>query len=333
MRIAFLGCGAWATALAYVLGKKNENEVWLYGRPEDSIEDINKKHRNTRFFPDVELPSSIKATIDPKEAIADADILVLAVPSVAIPSIVPLIQEHAKKNPLLVNVIKGFDPNSGEGISGYIKEKLGPDTPIQGIVSLVGPSFAEDVIHDDLTCVCAVCEDEAKAKLVQSLFSSPSFRVYVQQDVIGAEIGAGMKNIIAIASGALEGLGFTENARAALITRGLAEITRFGLARGAKASTFLGLTGVGDLTLTASSMRSRNYSLGYEIGKEDEADIVLARNKKTVEGVIACKTIYGLSKTMGVETPIVDAVYRVLYEKEKPSIVIYQLMGRSLKKE
>ena len=333
MKIAFLGCGAWATALAYVLGKNKVGDIVLYGRPEDSIEDINEKHTNTRFYPDVVLPKCIKATTDAKEAIEDAELLVLAVPSVAIPSIVPLIEEHANKNPLLVNVIKGFDPKTGEGISSSLKKALGPNVPIQGIVSLVGPSFADDVIHDDLTAVCAVSEDELKARRVQTLFSSASFRVYVQQDVIGAEIGAGMKNIIAIASGALEGLGYTENARAALITRGLAEMTRFGLARGAKASTFLGLTGVGDLTLTSSSIRSRNYSLGYQIGKADEAAPVLAANKKTVEGVVACKTIHSISKEIGVETPIVDAVYSVLYEEEKPSIAIRGLMLRSLKKE
>ena len=204
---------------------------------------------------------------------------------------------------------------------------------IQGVVSLVGPSFAYDVIHDDLTAVCAVSENEEHAKLVQRLFSSECFRVYVQTDVVGAEIGAGMKNIIAIASGIMEGLGYHDNTRAALITRGLAEITRFGLKEGARPSTFLGLTGVGDLTLTCSSHRSRNYTLGLEIGQEDNAVEVLARNKKTVEGVLAAKTIHEHAARKGIEVPITDAVYAVLYEGRKPSEVVTQLMNRNLKAE
>ncbi|MBQ7244599.1 MAG: NAD(P)H-dependent glycerol-3-phosphate dehydrogenase, partial [Bacilli bacterium] len=190
-----------------------------------------------------------------------------------------------------------------------------------------------DVIHDDLTAVCAVSENVILAKKVPELFSTDCFRVYVQTDVIGAEIGAGMKNIIAIASGIMEGLGYHDNTRAALITRGLAEMTRFGLAKGASAQTFLGLTGVGDLTLTASSHRSRNYTLGIDIGKEDDATAVLERNQKTVEGVLAAKTIHAHAKLIGVETPITDAVYEVLYEKKKPSLVVAELMRRALKAE
>lgn len=333
MKITFLGSGAWGTALAYTLAKKEENEVTLYGNQPAEINDINENHRNSKYFPDVTLPLSIKGSLDAVSSLAEADVVVLAVPSVALPSVLPLLDSHAKKTPLLVNVIKGFDAKTGEGVTSMLKRALSASTPVRGIVSLVGPSFAEDVIHDDLTCVCAVSENEDCAKEVQELFSSSSFRVYVQNDVIGAEIGAGMKNIIAIASGILEGLGYTENARAALITRGLAEITRFGLTRGAKASTFLGLTGVGDLTLTCSSMRSRNYSFGYQVGKENEAKPVLERNQKTVEGVVACKTIYELGKRIHVDTPIVDAVYGVIYEGKSPTETVDRLMGRSLKKE
>lgn len=331
MKITFLGSGAWATALAYALSKKDGMDILLYGKEPSQIEDINQKHMNSFFFDDVHLPASIKATLNPKEALHDRDALVLAVPSKAIGDIVPLIESFCDSKPLLINVIKGFDPETGVGITTLIEKVLG--NKVAGIVSLVGPSFAYDVIHDDLTAVCAVSHDKEAAKTVQRLFSSSCFRVYVQEDVVGAEIGAGMKNIIAIASGIMEGLGYKDNTRAALITRGLAEMTRFGVHRGARADTFLGLTGVGDLLLTSSSKRSRNYTLGLAIGEANDARPVLEANKKTVEGVIAAKTIYALSKRIDVDTPIVDAVYRVLYENAIPSEEVKKLMGRDLKEE
>ena len=331
MRITILGSGAWGTALAYALSKKGDNDILLYGNVEAEIDDINTRHQNSKYFPDITLSLSLKATLDPKLALHERDILLLAVPSGAVNAIAALIKEYCDTTPLLINVIKGFDPLTGEGVALMIQKAF--QDRIQGVVSLVGPSFAYDVIHDDLTAVCAVSENEEHAKLVQHLFSSECFRVYVQTDVVGAEIGAGMKNIIAIASGIMEGLGYHDNTRAALITRGLAEITRFGLKEGARPSTFLGLTGVGDLTLTCSSHRSRNYTLGLEIGQENNAVEVLARNKKTVEGVLAAKTIHEHAARKGIEVPITDAVYAVLYEGRKPSEVVTQLMNRNLKAE
>lgn len=333
MNITFLGSGAWATALAYDLSKTPGHDILLYGKEPSQIDDINDNHRNSFFFSDVVLPESIHATLDPKLALHNRDVLVLAVPSSQINNIVSLIQEHCDTKPLLVNVIKGFDPNTGEGISHVIEHSLQGRVDIRGLVSLVGPSFAYDVIHDDLTAVCAVSDDPELAAIVQRLFSSPSFRVYVQTDVIGAETGAGMKNIIAIASGIMEGLGYKDNTRAALITRGLAEITRYGIAVGAKKETFLGLTGVGDLCLTASSHRSRNYEFGIAIGEKDDAAPALAANQKTVEGVLAAKTIHFQAKRLGIETPIVDVVYAVLYESMKPSEAVRSLMERKLKAE
>ena len=333
MNITFLGSGAWASALAYALSKKPGHDILLYGNCTEEINDINLNHKNGKYFPDVTLPKDIHATLDPKAALTGRDVLVLAVPSGAINAIVDLITEYCDTTPLLINVIKGFDPKTGEGIASMIEKAFMGKKELQGIVSLVGPSFAYDVIHDDLTAVCAVSENLEAAKTAQSLFSSSVFRVYVQRDLVGAEIGAGMKNIIAIASGILEGLGYHDNTRSALITRGLAEITRFGIAHGAKPETFLGLTGVGDLTLTCSSHRSRNYTLGLEIGKRDEAASVLAENTKTVEGVIATKTIHFLAEKEGIDVPIVDAVYAVLYEGAKPSFIAPGLMTRELKEE
>ena len=333
MNITFLGSGAWATALAFDLAKNPENNILMYGVSPNEIDDINQNHRNSHYFEDITLPGSIRATLDPKQAISGAEVLVLAVPSSQIHNVVGLIDAYAESCPLLVNVIKGFDPLTGEGITKLIRRSLEGKRPIKDIVSLVGPSFAIDVIHNDLTAVCAVCESKEQAQVVQRLFSTDSFRVYVQRDVIGAEIGAGMKNIIAIASGIMEGLGYKDNTRAALITRGLAEMTRYGVAHGAKAETFLGLTGVGDLCLTASSHRSRNYEFGIKIGLEDDASAALANNQKTVEGVLAAKTIHLKAQQEGIDTPIVNAVYSVLYEGLKPSLAVQSLMERSLKEE
>ncbi len=333
MDITVMGTGAWGSALAYALSKDPANSILMYGINEAEVDDINLNHRNSHFFDDVVLPSSISATMDAEKALENASTILLAVPSGAINGIVDLIVAHCKTKPLIINVIKGFDPLTGEGIALLIQKRLKGKLDTKGIVSLVGPSFAHDVIHDELTAVCAVSENKEAAQFVQKLFSSACFRVYVQVDVTGAEIGAGMKNIIAIASGIMEGLGYHDNTRSALITRGLAEITRFGLAQGAHAGTFLGLTGVGDLTLTCSSHRSRNYTLGLDIGKEDDAKPVLERNTKTVEGVLAAKTIHLFAKKQGIEVPITDAVYEVLYEGKKPSLAVRELMMRSLKEE
>ncbi len=333
MNITVLGTGAWGSALAYALSKDKENHILMYGKDPTEVSDINDNHRNSRYFDGVTLPGNISATTDPVKALKGAGVLLIAVPSSQINNVVDLIVEHCDTKPLIINVIKGFDPLTGEGIAFLIEKRLKGKLDTQGVVSLVGPSFAHDVIHDDLTAICAVSNNKEAAKYVQKLFSSPSFRVYVQTDVVGAEIGAGMKNIIAIASGIMEGLGYHDNTRSALITRGLAEITRFGKYKGAHAHTFLGLTGVGDLTLTCSSHRSRNYTLGLEIGKENAAAPVLERNTKTVEGVLAAKTIHFEAKKCGIEVPITDAVYETLYEGKKPSEAVAEIMMRSLKEE
>ena len=332
MNVTFLGSGAWATALAYDLSK-NHHEILLYGIDPKEVSDIEERHCNSKYFPDVTLPASIHATGDIAIALDHPDVVVLAVPSHAITSLVEPLARHCKGHPYVVNVIKGFDPNTGEGITSMIQKTFAGKFQPKGLVSLVGPSFAYDVIHDDLTAVCAVSQNEDDAKFVQTLFSTSDFRVYVQSDVIGAEIGAGMKNIVAIASGIMEGLGYKDNTRAALITRGLAEITRFGVASGAHPETFLGLTGVGDLCLTASSHRSRNYEFGIAIGERNDAKDALANMTKTVEGVLATKTIHLHAKRLGIRTPIVDAVYAVLYEGAKPSDMARALMERELKSE
>ena len=228
--------------------------------------------------------------------------------------------------------ISGFDPITFEGFTQTLEE-LFPKERIRGVVSLMGPSFAKEVANHQRTAVCAVGHNQKCNEEVQHLFSNDYFRVYTQDDVIGAEIGAGMKNIIAIASGILSGLGYENNSRAALITRGLAEITRFGLAKGAKEKTFLGLTGIGDLFLTCSSPMSRNFSAGVEIGEADSGENFLKNNKTTVEGIEACRLVHQEAKRIGVSVPITDAIYAILFHRLRPSAVVSLLMNRALKAE
>lgn len=217
-------------------------------------------------------------------------------------------------------------------LSVYIKEKINPSI-LKEVVSLIGPSHAEEVILRLPTIVNSVCESEEYSKVIQELFSNKYFRVYRNTDVIGAEIGVAIKNIIALASGMIQGLGYGDNARAALITRGLAEITRYGIAMGAKPETFLGLTGVGDLVVTCTSVHSRNFQAGLLIGKHDSAKFFWETNTKTVEGVKAAKIIHEEAKQKGIYMPITEEVYKVLFENYTPSVSVVNLMQKELKSE
>jgi glycerol-3-phosphate dehydrogenase (NAD(P)+) len=204
---------------------------------------------------------------------------------------------------------------------------------LRAVVSLIGPSHAEEVILRKLTVINAVSEDEEAAKIIQKLFSNDYFRVYRNTDVIGAEVGVAMKNVMAIASGILEGIGQGDNAKAALMTRGLAEMTRFGVRQGGREETFLGLDGVGDLIVTCTSRHSRNFMAGYQIGLDGGAEKFLKENKKTVEGILACKVVHEEALRQGIELPITAQVYAVLYENKKPAEALAGLMNRELKAE
>jgi len=331
MKICFLGSGAWASALANVVSDNN-HEVVVYGIDENEINDININHKNSKYFNEVLLNKNIKATLDIEEAIKDSGIIVIAVPSSQIRKVLSKIEKIINSRPIILNVSKGFDSKTHKRISEVIKESIDPKL-IKGVVTLIGPSYAEEVVVRYYTAISAVSSSIECAEEIQKVFSNNYFRVYTNEDEIGAEIGAGIKNVIAIASGILTGLGYKDNSRAALITRGLAEITRYGLALGADQKTFLGLTGIGDLFLTCSSLTSRNYSCGIEIGKLDSAEEFLKNNTKTIEGVYACKIIYESALELGVEMPIVSAVYEVLYNNKKPSEELVHLMSRKLKGE
>ena len=330
MKIAIIGSGSWGTALAQVLAD-NQHDVIVWGRNLDELVDIQVHHMNERYFPGISINEDIKASTDIKPLL-DADIFLLAIPSEAIEDVCNTINQNVKHPIIVVNVSKGFHPTTHQRLSVFIKEKIKPEI-LKEVVSLIGPSHAEEVILRLPTIVNSVCENEEYSKIIQELFSNKYFRVYRNTDVVGAEIGVAIKNIIALASGMIQGLGYGDNARAALITRGLAEITRYGLAMGAKLETFLGLTGVGDLVVTCTSVHSRNFQAGLLIGKNDSAKYFWKTNTKTVEGVKAAKIIHEEAKSKGIYMPITEEVYKVLYEGHIPSISVDNLMQKELKSE
>lgn len=333
MKIAVLGTGSWATALSLVL-TDNQHQVALYGICQEEIDDINLRHQNSKFFKDVILPDSIQATNHLQEVISGARYILVTVPTQFVRQVLTDAKPYLSQKVTIINAAKGFDLSTGKRMSETIREVIS-DNQRYEVASLIGPSHAEEVICRQLTTVSAVSLDLNVAKDVQKLFSNAYFRVYTQSDEIGAEYGVALKNVIAIASGAIAGLGYGDNTRAALMTRGLAEMTRFGVRKGGQAETYLGLTGIGDLIVTCSSVHSRNFMAGYEIGKADGAQAFMQNNHKTVEGVRTCKVMYEDLKAHypDIEMPITEAIYRVLYEDAKPSEVIASLMLRDLKQE
>lgn len=330
MKVCILGSGSWGTALAQVLAD-NKVDVTVWGIDPREVEDIQINHQNNKYFEGVNLNPEIKATTD-IHCVEDADVLLLAVPTKAIESICKQVGPLVKKKVMIINVAKGFHPDTHERLSVTIQKAMDPDK-LKDVISLIGPSHAEEVVIGLLTSVNAVCENEESAIVVQELFSNDRFRVYRNTDVIGAEIGVALKNVLAIASGILAGLNQGDNARAALMTRGLAEMARYGIAQGGNPETYLGLTGVGDLIVTCTSHHSRNFQAGYQIGKENSAESFWKENHKTVEGVMAAKVVYEESIKQGIEMPISTEVYRVLYEGKRPDIAIQELMTRDLKSE
>ncbi len=330
MKIAVLGSGSWGTALAQVLSD-NRHDVTIWGNNLDQIVDISLYHSNEQFFPGVKVNADIKATQDLND-VAACEMFILAVPSIAIEEVCLRLNSVLDHPAIIVSVAKGFHPVTKERLSEVVKRSIYP-LYNQSIVCLIGPSHAEEVVLRLLTSVNAVSDNEDAASCVQSVFSNAYFRVYRGSDLIGSEIGVAIKNIIAIGAGILTGLGQGDNARAALITRGLAEMTRFGVAHGAQAMTFLGLTGVGDLVVTATSEHSRNFNAGLLIGQCDDAKPFWDKNEFTVEGVFATKVVHELAIASSISMPITAAIYAVLYQNSKPSMMVESLMQRELKDE
>lgn len=333
-KVAVLGAGSWGSVLANLL-VDNGHEVELWSRDQDQVDRLNKDHVNPAYMKDFTYSSKLHATTNMEAAVKGADVILIVIPTKGIRQVAHKLNgvlADLEQRSLIVHATKGLEQNTYKRPSEMIKEEIDPKYR-RDIVVLSGPSHAESVAIKDMTAVTAACANLADAEKVQKLFSNSYFRVYTNDDVIGAEFGAALKNIIAIGAGALQGLGYHDNARAALITRGLAEIRRLGVAFGANPMTFIGLSGVGDLVVTATSKNSRNWRAGYQLGQGQKLDDVINNMGMVIEGVYTTKAAYELSKKRQVRMPITDALYRVLYEGEDIKTAISQLMSRDLTSE
>jgi len=332
-KVAVLGAGSWGTALSMVLDE-NGHDVRLWGNDPKQIKEINEQHTNEHYLPGAKLSEAIVAYTDLKAAIQEADALLFVLPTKAIrvvaKEVAALLDGQTK--PHLIHASKGLEQDTHKRISVIIQEEI-PAEKYDSLVVLSGPSHAEEVAKKDITTITAASENEEDAGYVQKLFMNPYFRVYRNTDVIGVELGAALKNIIAVGAGALHGLGYGDNAKAALMTRGLAEISRLGTAFGADPMTFFGLSGVGDLIVTGTSRHSRNWRAGDLIGKGHDLDEVLNNMGMVVEGVATTKAAYELAQEKGIEMPITEAIYKVLYEKVDVKKAIEELMLREGKAE
>lgn len=331
MNISIFGSGSMGLALANVLSD-NKHNVLVYARNEERKNEININHTNNIYLNDLKINESIKATSSLKECINYSRIFVIAVPSKEVKDLISSMNNYLNEKVLIINATKGLDESSKLGMQSLIKEYFS-SSYIDGIVSILGPGFAQEIIKKHLTCVCAVSNNRNDAMIVQNLFSNYYFRVYILEDVNGAEIASSMKNALAIGSGILKGLGYGENSKAALITRGLKEIITVGMIFGANKNTFLGLTGIGDLILTCNSFESRNFKAGYEIGINNDAKSFLENNQITIEGYTTIKVIHNISRLYNLDLPICEALYRLMYLYEKPSKIISDVMNRPLKTE
>ncbi len=332
MNCLIIGSGSWGTALGQVLAD-NFHQVIVYGINQNQVDDINLNHQNKAFFgDDVFLNPKIRATSDLKAAVKAAEVIVISVPSSAMRSVLNDLLPLLTERKYFVNTAKGLERGTDLRMSDVIRDVVSEDLRYP-IVSLIGPSHAEEVILRQVTLLTATSLYLPTAEVIQTLFANEYFRVYTNTDEIGAELGVAMKNAIAIASGALAGLGYGDNARAALITRGLHEMSKFGVYFGAKPETFLGLSGLGDLVVTCNSFHSRNFKAGYEIGRANSATAFLENNKVTVEGIYATQVIYEIARKNNLELPIVNAIYDVLFNQAEPRLVVSELMLRPLKDE
>ena len=330
-KVAVLGAGSWGTALAKVL-VENGHDVRIWGNVPAQIDEINEKHTNEHYLKELVLPIELKAYIDLKEAVDGVDAVVFVVPTKAMRIVAEQLIEAMNTKPVIVHASKGLELGTHKRLSQVLAEEI-PAEKRGDIVVLSGPSHAEEVAVGDLTTITSACENEESAKYIQQLFNNQYFRIYTNSDVIGVEIGAALKNIIAIGAGALHGLNYGDDAKAALMTRGLAEITRFGVAMGADPLTFMGLSGVGDLIVTCTSVHSRNWRCGNQLGQGKSLDDILEHMGMIVEGVSTTKAVHELAEELQVSMPITETIYEVLYHNVDAKDAVAQLMQRDMKSE
>lgn len=327
-RISVIGAGSWGIALANLLAG-NGHDVTVWSIMKDEIDMLDKNHEHLDKLPGVKLNDSIKYTTDLEKACKEKDILVLAVPSVYTRSTAHSMAPFITDGQIIVNVAKGVEENTLLTLSEIITEEI----PNANVCVLSGPSHAEEVGRGLPTTVVVGSKDQKTAEYLQDTFMNDFFRVYTSSDILGIELGGALKNVVALAAGIADGLGYGDNAKAALITRGISEIARLGIAMGGQFETFCGLTGIGDLIVTCASMHSRNRRAGILIGQGKSAKEAMAEVKMVVEGVYSAKAAMGLSRKYNVDLPIIAEVNKILFENKPPKDVGRCLMNREKKDE
>jgi glycerol-3-phosphate dehydrogenase (NAD(P)+) len=325
--VAVIGAGSWGTTLASLLSKKGYDvSLWVYEK--DLAEEIERTRLNKLYLPDIRLPENIMVSHRIDEVVNKARYILSVVPAQYTRAVFKEISPYLSNGSAIISASKGIERGTLMTISSVLKELTGHE-----VAALSGPSFAKEVIKNLPTAVTLATENRNTGFLLQELFNTNTFRVYTHNDILGVEIGGALKNVIAIAAGISDSLGLGNNARASLITRGLAEITRLGVAMGAKEKTFAGLSGLGDLVLTCTSVLSRNYSLGIKLGQGMKLKDILEQTVSVVEGVETAESAFELSNKYNVEMPIVEQVYRIINEGKDPVLAVSDLMSRSMKPE
>ncbi len=328
-RAAVVGAGSWGTALANLLAE-NGRRVGLWARDPALAEAMRAERRNPTYLPDFPLAEGVAPTSDLEEALSGAALVVSAVPSHAVRDVMTSAEAFLPEAAIVVSASKGIENDTLKRMTEVLSESLGAD---RRLAVLSGPSFAVEVSRGVPTAVTVAAEDESAAEWVRGAFATPRFRVYTSLDVIGVELGGAVKNVIAIATGIVDGLSYGDNARAALVTRGLAEISRLGTALGGERLTFMGLAGLGDLVLTCTGDLSRNRTVGLRLGRGEALDTILADMRMVAEGVRTTRSVRDLAARMDVEVPITEEVHEILYHAKRPEISVEQLMTREFRPE
>ncbi|MDP5183181.1 NAD(P)H-dependent glycerol-3-phosphate dehydrogenase [Blastococcus sp. BMG 814] len=329
-RAAVLGAGSWGTTFAKVLADAG-CDVRLHARRPELVQAISDRRENPDYLPGVRLPDRLRATVDPADALDDAEVVVLAVPSQTLRGNLTVWRELLPPDATLLSLMKGIELGSTKRMSEVICEVTGSGTG--QVAALSGPNLAREIAEEQPAATVIACSDPDRAAVLQAACHTRYFRPYTNPDVVGCELGGAVKNVIALAAGIAEGLGFGDNTRASLITRGLAETARLGLVLGAELTTFAGLAGLGDLVATCSSPLSRNRTFGEKLGRGMTVEEVQQSTRQTAEGVKSCRSVLDLARAHGIDVPITEAVVRVCHEGEAPAQMVREIMSREAKPE
>lgn len=330
-RIAVIGGGSWGSALAGRLAA-NGNDTVLWAFEPELVDEINTKHTNSLYLPGINLHPALACTGNLEEAVTGRSIILLVTPVQVMHGVLQKLAPYIASDAIIANASKGIELETLQTVSQICKDILGEDT-LNRYVALSGPTFAREVAQELPSLIVAASRNTAAAHRVQRAFSCPCLRVYTNSDVTGVELGGAVKNVIAIAAGICDGLGFGYNARAALITRGLSEMNRLGQAMGAQASTFAGLAGMGDLVLTCTGDLSRNRTVGFKLGQGMKLADILSEMRMVAEGVKSAESVYQLALSLSVEMPIVEKTYQILHQDKPARQAVIELMARNLKSE